>query len=163
MLRVRSVRQKTRIEEIKLKLKIKGTKFSAQCSCCNPVGDNITWPRIKLQKNKLIFYNHAKACMNCTITNYTSFFVTIMPRNMIYASGKIVKRIQVHFVTFRKYIDLCYFSCPGHLFFCNGIVGKVTLSPIGSHLLQWSLAIQYCCINFVVFKLYKFNILLCIL
>ena len=42
--------------------------------------------------------------INCNVTNYTLVFVTILPRHKIDASGKIVTRIHVFFVTFlQKY------------------------------------------------------------
>ena len=57
-----------------------------QCSRCEPVGDNVTWPRITLKKQQ----HNAK---------YTQVFVTILPRHNIDASGNILTRIHVYFVT----------------------------------------------------------------
>ena len=32
-----------------------------QCSRCDPVGDNVTWPWITLQKTHCFHYDHAQA------------------------------------------------------------------------------------------------------
>jgi hypothetical protein len=40
---------------------------------------------------------HSNQCIILDVTNYTLVFVTVMPRHKIYASGKIVTRIQVFF------------------------------------------------------------------
>ena len=115
-----------------------------QCRRCNPVGDNVTWPRITLQKT------HWFLLQSCQV--YTLVFVTFMPRHKIYASGNIVTRMHVYFATLQIIHWFLLRSCPGHLclgmpgqdrnknqcVFCNIILGQVTLSPKGSHLLHWS-------------------------
>ena len=58
-----------------------------QCSRCNPVGDNVTWPRITLQKNTLILVTilptgqdrNRNQCIICNVTKYTCILVTILP------------------------------------------------------------------------------------
>ena len=87
-----------------------------------------------------------------------------MPRHKIYASGKIVTRIHVYFVTLQIIHWFLLRSCPGHLclampgqdrnknqcVFCNVILGQVTLSPTGSHRLHWpwpSCCSSYDCVS----------------
>ena len=124
-----------------------------QCRRCDPVWDNVTWPRITLQKThwfllrscpginalgkivteinvlfvtlQIIHYfllrscpdrqdRNNNTCIFCNVTNNTLISVTILPR--AYMPGQDRNKNQ------------CVF--------CNAILGQVTLSPTGSHLLH---------------------------
>jgi hypothetical protein len=129
------------------------------CRRCDPVGDNVTWPRITLQKQidfvtilpRLICPGQDRnrnQCVIFNVTKYTCILVMILPEAYILCLGMIVTKTSVLFVMLQ--IIRCFLSVTlnaqgnnrGHdrnknqCVFGNFILGQVTLSPTGLHLLH---------------------------
>ena len=81
-----------------------------QCRRCDPVGCNVTWPRITLQNTHWFLLRscpdmprhkcpgqdcNRNQCIICNVTKYTCIHVTILPEAYILCLGMIVTKTSV--------------------------------------------------------------------
>ena len=104
-------------------------KDQLQCRRCDPVGDNVTWPRITLQKQidfvtilpRLICPGQDRnrnQCVIFNVTKYTCILVMILPEAYILCLGMIVTKPSISFVTLQILHQFLLLQMPRAL--CQG-------------------------------------------
>jgi hypothetical protein len=116
--------------------------------------DNITWHQIRTYDSKKKKSLKPALSPYCTNTLVRDCLTRVRAPNTVgdNVTWPRITRIHVYFVTLQIIHWYLLRSCPGHLclgmpgqdrnknqcVFCNVVLGQVTLSPTGSHLLHWN-------------------------